>query len=216
MGEIEKLLGEIENLRAENAKLRTDRDRYKRQWERDESERDALSEKLTEMAALLEEARDRADAAWDVAVFWREARERLEAALAEERQGRDALTRLEADRLTGRAPGRRGRPPSWSADGEAEVERLHRAGSSVRQIAADLHTNKSQIHRVITRVRRRQAEAAERARLTAIATGLSPAQRAARVAKQAAEHRPIEDFDPVRAERGLDRLLNPPVEDTDE
>jgi hypothetical protein len=59
-------------------------------------------------------------------------------------------------------------------------------------------------------VRRQQAEAAERARLTAIADGRSPAQRAARVAKKIAERRPIEDYDPVRAERGHEYLRNLP------
>ena len=145
--------------------------------------------------------------------FWIEASETADAELEEERQARDALIRLEVDRLTGREPEPRGRPPSWSPDAEAEVERLHRAGASIRQIAAELGSSKSQVQRVVARVRRQHAEAAERARLTAIADGRSPAQRAARVARQAAEQHPLQDYDVSRAKRGLEYLDNLPDED---
>ena len=83
---------------------------------------------------------------------------------------------------------------------------MHKGGASIRQIAADLHTSKTQVHRVIARVRQRHAEAAERARLTAIADGRSPTQRAVGAAKQAAKRHPIEDYDPTRAERACERL----------
>ena len=64
------------------------------------------------------------------------------------------------------------------------------------------------MHRVIARVRRQQAEAAEQARLEAIDAGHGREQRAARVAKQAAERHPVQAYDPVRAERESDRLRN--------
>ena len=141
------------------------------------------------------ESGDSCDLAWEHAEFWQEYAEATEAELEEERRERDAVIRLEVERLTGREPKRRGRPPSWSPDSEAEVERMHRGGASIRPIAAELHTSKTQVHRVIARVRQRQAEAAERARLIAIADGRSPTQRAARAAKHAAERHPIEDYD---------------------
>jgi Trk K+ transport system NAD-binding subunit len=53
-----------------------------------------------------------------------------------------------------------------------------------REIAAELHASKTQVHRVIVRVRQQHAEAAERARLIAIADGRSLTQRDARAAKQ--------------------------------
>ena len=133
---------------------------------------------------------------------------RLRAHVEEERRDRDALVRLEVDRLTGREAKPRGRPPVFGPDSEAEIERRHRDGASTRAIAAELGMGKTQVHRVIARVRRQQAEAAERARLEAVAAGRSPAQRAARAAKQAAGRRPIEGFDPSQAERGYDYIRN--------
>ncbi len=62
-------------------------------------------------------------------------------------------------------------------------------------------------------MRQRQADARERARLTAVADGRSPTQRAALVAKRAAKARPIEDYDLVRAERGAEYLRNLPDDD---
>ena len=191
--------------------LRADRDRCRERLRRAEDERDALAGKLTEQAEQLELQRDARDAAWATVERWRDLYETREAKLETERRQRDALIKLEVDRLSGRALRPRGRPPSWSADSEVEVERRHRAGASVRTISAELRASKTQVHRVISRVRRRQAEAVERARLVAIADGRSPEQLTARGAERAAAARPIEEgFDPVRAERGLDWLRNLP------
>ena len=210
----------IEQLRADRDRFErllreaaAKRDEFERFWLSASDERDRLAEKLTEQAERFERSEDRAAAAWDNATFWQELCETLEAELEAERRERDALIRLEVDRLTGRTPARRGRPPTWSAESEAEVERRHRAGASVRAIAAELHASKTQVHRVIARVRRQQAEAAARARLVAIADGQGPEQRAARVMKQAAERWPIEAYDLVRAERYRDRLRNMPDDD---
>jgi hypothetical protein len=187
--------------------------KFREWWLRDAKEREALEEKLTERDQMLEHERDAAAAAWNVVECWEEWCKAAEAALEEERQQRDELIRLEVDRLTGREPKRRGRPPSWSADSEAEVERMHRAGASIRQIAADLHASKTQVHRVVARVRRQQVEAQERAQLVAIASGRSPKQRAAWAAKQTAKRRPPEEYDPARAERGVEYLRNLPDDD---
>jgi hypothetical protein len=187
----------------EAQQLREERDRYRTLWLRAADECTALAEKLTERDEMLERAHDHEDAAFDIAASWQEWSEAAEAELAEERQAREALLRVEIERLTGHAPKPRGRPPLWSPNGEAEVELRHRAGASIRQLAVDLGVSKSQVHRIVTRVRRQHAAVAERARVDAIAAGRSPTQRAARVAKQAAERRPIEDYDPTRAERGL-------------
>jgi hypothetical protein len=189
-------------------RLREERDRFRALWLRAADERDALSEKLTEMDGQLERAHDRESLAWEHGEFWQGCAEAAEAALEEERGERDALIRLEVDRLTGREPKRRGRPPSWLPDSEAELECMQRTGTSIRQICAELHMSKSQVHRVIVRVRQRQAEAAERARLVAIADGRSPTQRSARAAKRAAERHPIEKYDPDRAERAREYLRN--------
>jgi hypothetical protein len=189
-------------------RLRKQRDDFKRFWHQASDERDAAHEKLTEQAEQLEQAHDLADRAWEWVEQYAEWAEAAEDALEEERKDREALIRLEVDRQTGREPKPRGRPPAWSEDSEAEVERMHREGASVRQIAADLPkgVGKSQVHRIITRVRRRQKEAEERARLVAIADGRSPAQRSARVAKQAAKRQPPQEYDPTRAERGREYL----------
>jgi hypothetical protein len=153
----------------EAQKLRDERARYRDLWLHAADERDALAEKLAERDEMLEQAQDREDLAWEHAEFWRE---------------HAALVKLEVERLTAREPRRRGRPPSWSPDSEAEVERRHRGGASIREIAAELHASKTQVHRVIVRVRQQHAEAAERARLIAIADGRSLTQRDARAAKQ--------------------------------
>lgn len=182
--------------------LREERDRYRRLWLAAADDRDRLSEALTELSEQLERMRDIAAAAWAAAADWQEWQEADEIALEEERAARAALVREEVNRLTGREPKRRGPAPAWTPDGEAEVERLHRDGASIRRIAADLGVSKSKVQRVIARVRRQHDEARERARLTAIANGRSPAQRTARVAKLAAERHPIPDYDPSRAERG--------------
>ncbi len=202
---------ELERLQAEVKRLQAERDRWHRLADRYADDRDAMAKSLTEASENLERARDSADAAWSLVSDWRGYAEAAEHALAAEGQERDAIVRLEVERLSGHTPKRRGRPPSWSAEAEAEVERLHRAGASIRQIAADLHTNKSQVHRVIARVRHQQAEAAERARLVAIADGRSPAQREALGAKRAAERRPVEPFDADRAECYFEYLRNRPT-----
>jgi hypothetical protein len=186
--------------------LRQDRDRYRALWLRAADERDALAEKLVELDEQLERARDRCDLAWEHAEFWQEHAAAAEAMLEEEQRERDALVRLEVERLTGREPKRRGRPPAWSPDSEAEVERMHRGGASIRTIAAELHASKTQVHRVIARARQRHAEAAGRARLSAIADGRSPTQRAARAAKHAAERHPIKDYDATRVEHAREHL----------
>jgi hypothetical protein len=196
-------------------KLRQERDRYKELWIRTSEECNRLVEERKVLDELRETARDLMHAAWSTAASWPEYCEERKAELEEERKDRDALIRLEVDRLTGRTPKRRGRPPLWQPESEDEIERMHRGGASVRQIAADLHMSKTQVHRVITRVRRHQAEAAELGRLKAVAAGQSPTQRQARGAQRAAEQRPIEDYDLVRAERGLEFLDSLP-DDGDE
>jgi hypothetical protein len=168
----------------EAQKLRDERARYRDLWLHAADERDALAEKLAERDEMLEQAQDREDLAWEHAEFWREHAEATEAELEEQRREHAALAKLEVERLTAREPRRRGRPPSWSPDSEAEVERRHRGGASIREIAAELHASKTQVHRVIVRVRQQHAEAAERARLIAIADGRSLTQRDARAAKQ--------------------------------
>jgi hypothetical protein len=168
----------------EAQKLRDERARYRDLWLHAADERDALAEKLAERDEMLEQAQDREDLAWEHAEFWREHAEATEAELEEQRREHAALVKLEVERLTAREPRRRGRPPSWSPDSEAEVERRHRGGASIREIAAELHASKTQVHRVIVRVRQQHAEAAERARLIAIADGRSLTQRDARAAKQ--------------------------------
>jgi hypothetical protein len=169
--------------------LRASRDRFRDWWLRDAKEREALEEKLTERDEMLERALDLQAAAWSRVEHWIEAWEAERAALEEERQQRDALIKLEVDRLTGREPKPRGRPPSWSADSEAQVERMHRDGRSIRKIAAELHVSKTQVGRVVARVRRQQVAAQERAQLTAIASGRSPKQRAG-----GQRHRRLEHF----------------------
>ncbi len=192
---------------AELKRLREERDHLQTLRLRAEAERDQAVEDRRRLDEQLENARDRIDAMISIAVFWREHVEAARAELAEERKERDALVKLEVEQLTGRKPKRRGRPPStWSPESEADVERMYRDGASTRQIAADLGMSKSEVHRRITRVRQCQAAAAELARLAAIAAGRSPTQLAARGAKRAAERHPIEDYDPVRAERGAEYL----------
>jgi hypothetical protein len=141
----------------EAQQLREERDRYRTLWLRAADECTALAEKLTERDEMLERAHDHEDAAFDIAASWQEWSEAAEAELAEERQAREALLRVEIERLTGHAPKPRGRPPLWSPNGEAEVERRHRAGASIRQLAVDLGVSKSQVHRIVTRVRRQHA-----------------------------------------------------------
>ena len=184
-------------------KLRDERERYRDLWLRASDEAEALDKKLAELDEQLEHARDLEDAAWEVAAGWKEYVDIAWSALDEERQARDALIRLEVDRLVGREPKPRGRPPSWSPDAEAEVERLHRAGASIRQISAELGSSKSQIQRVVARVRHQQAEAAERARLAAIADGR--ARHSARPAWPGGQQRPPAGLrrEPRRARAGI-------------
>lgn len=202
--------------RDELAKLREQSDNYRRLWLRAAEEHEAAENKLTEAYQRLETAWDLTHAAWHTVGLFRERYETARAALEEERHERDALVRLEVDRLVGREPKRRGRPPNWQPGIETDLELKHREGASIRQLADDLGMSKTQVHRIIARVRRQKAEAAERARVTAIMDGRSPAQRTARVAKQAADKRSIEEPDPVRPDRGLEYLESLPTEDDQE
>jgi hypothetical protein len=190
----------------ELARLRAERDGFRAQYLRASDDRDELNQKLTELDEMLERERDDAASAWEHCEWWCEYSEAIQAELEEERRERDALLRLEVERLTGQEPKRRGRRPTWLPESEAEVEHMHLDGASIRQIAADLGVSKTQVHRVLVRVRRRQAEALELARLTAIAEGRSPVQRRVRVMQQAAGKHRIKEYDPFRVERARARL----------
>jgi hypothetical protein len=188
----------------EAQKLRDERARYRDLWLHAADERDALAEKLAERDEMLEQAQDREDLAWEHAEFWREHAEATEAELEEQRREHAALVKLEVERLTAREPRRRGRPPSWSPDSEAEVERRHRGGASPRDRR---------------RVARQQDAGSPRHRSCAPATCRGCGARAAdrdrgwpepnatrRPCGQAAERHPIEDYNAARVERARERL----------
>ena len=147
---------ELERLRRELAEVREQRDDRERWWRQAGDERDAALKSLTEQAEELERQRDQADRAWEWVERHAEAADAAEAALEEERRERDALIELAVERRCG-APTPRGRPPVWRPESEDEVERQHRAGATVRQLASELGMSKTRAHQIIARARARHA-----------------------------------------------------------